>query len=57
MHCKSCETLIQDVLGDVNVNASVNHRTGEVKVEYDESKISLDKVKSLIEELGYKVKN
>ncbi len=57
MHCKSCETLIQDVLWDANVKANANHKTGEVNVEYDESKISMDKIKSLIDELGYKVKN
>ena len=44
MHCKSCETLIQDVLSDVNVKANADHKTGEVKVEYDESKISVEKV-------------
>lgn len=57
MHCASCETLIKDVLSDENVKASVDSKKGEVIIEYDDSKINLDKIKSLIENEGYKVKN
>jgi len=55
MHCKSCEVLIKDALQDEGVKANVNVNKGEVSIEFDESKIKLDKIKSIIKKEGYKV--
>lgn len=55
MHCKSCEELIKEDLSDINVKAEVNHKTGIVNLEFDEKQIKLDKIKAVIEKLGYKI--
>lgn len=55
MHCRSCEMLIQDVLSDfegiIKVNAS--YAKGTVEVEYDETKISPDRIKIVLKKEGY----
>ena len=56
MHCKSCEFLITDSLNDLKVKATAYHKTNTIKVNFDEKKISLDKIKKSIESNGYKVK-
>jgi len=58
MHCPSCNMLVEDVLGDEDGVESVkaDFEAGNVEVEFDENKINIDKLKSLIEEEGgYKV--
>jgi copper chaperone CopZ len=56
MHCPSCEMLIADVLGDESVKAKADYKKGEVAVDFDEKKITPDKIKKLIEkDAGYKV--
>jgi len=58
MHCPSCKMMVEDVLGDEDAISSVkaDYESGRVEVEYDDSKISLDKIKELIvEEAGYEV--
>jgi len=54
MHCKSCEELIKDSLSDVDVQAEADHKTGIIKLNFDEKKVSLDKIKKIILECGYK---
>lgn len=54
MHCKSCETLISDALADAGVKSRVDSKKGTAVVEFDESKISLEKIKSIIAKEGYK---
>jgi copper chaperone len=53
MHCPSCEMLIKDSLDDVGVKAEVSHKSNSANVEFDEKKISIDKIKSIIKENGY----
>jgi copper chaperone CopZ len=58
MHCNSCSMLIKDILEDENGVNSVkaDFESGVVFVDFDETTISHDKLKDLIEnEAGYKV--
>mgnify|MGYP001562408548 FL=1 len=54
MHCKSCGTLIEEALQEINVKAEANHETGIVNVEFDEKQVQLKKIEEVIEKLGYK---
>ena len=59
VHCKSCKTLIEtdvDVLPGVK-NIDVNYQTGDCVIEYDDQKISQDKIFSAINKLDYQVKD
>ena len=56
MHCKSCEILIQDSLEELGVKSKADHKKGAVEVEFDNNKISQDKIKQAIEKEGYKIK-
>lgn len=55
MHCPSCEMLIADELEESNVKSKVNHKTGTAEIEFDESNISLEKIKQIIKKEGYQV--
>ncbi len=57
MHCKSCEMLIKDSLEEASgvKGADVSHIKGTVKVDFDDSKISEDKIRQIIKENGYEV--
>lgn len=57
MHCASCEMLIQDALGELDgvARAEASHESGIVNVEFDESKIDVGKIKTVIGNEGYKV--
>jgi copper chaperone CopZ len=57
MHCKSCEMLIEDSLEEQDGVNSVqaSHAKGFVSVDFDESKISEEKIKSVIKAEGYEV--
>ncbi|RME54844.1 copper chaperone [Candidatus Woesearchaeota archaeon] len=52
MHCQSCAMLIKDELNDMGVEVSFSGDTAHVK--FDESKITLDKIKEAINKLGYR---
>lgn len=54
MHCKSCETLIEDSLKEAGVE-KVFFENNKVKVFFEESKIKLNKIKETIRNEGYKV--
>ena len=54
MHCKSCEILIKDGLNDISVESEADHKTGIVNLKFDEKIVSLDKIKKIIAECGYK---
>lgn len=57
MHCSSCEKLIKDDLEELGVEkAEASHKKGNVAVLFDESKISLERIKKAIEDEGYKVR-
>ncbi len=55
MHCKSCETLINDALEEIKgvQRASADNKKGEVVVTHENA--SMDEVKKAIQKLGYKV--
>jgi len=57
MHCKSCEALIKDSLEETQgiKTADVSYKENSVKVEFDEKKVSEDKIKSIIKAEGYEV--
>jgi sulfite exporter TauE/SafE/copper chaperone CopZ len=55
IHCKSCKTLIEteiDVLPGVK-SVLVNHQTGMAEVEFDEEKITKEKIFAEIKKLNY----
>lgn len=57
IHCASCKTLIEtdvDVLEGVN-KINVDNNSGESWVEYDNDKITKEKIFSSIENLNYKI--
>ncbi len=57
MHCPSCSMLIADALEDIGIsNSNINAETGDAVIEFDESKVSVDKIKKTIKNEGYKVK-
>lgn len=57
MHCPSCEMLVKDSLDEFDgiVSVSASFKEGTVDVEFDESAVSMDKVKTIIRNEGYKV--
>ena len=58
MHCRSCEMLIKDSLEERDgvIHAEASEQNNQIKVKFDESKISESKIKSIIRNEGYKVK-
>lgn len=55
MHCRSCEFLLEEILAEADVIAKASHEKGLVKLEFDETKISVDDIKKMIIDEGYKV--
>jgi len=55
MHCQSCEMLIKDALEETEgiASASADLKKKTVTVLFNDSKISADKIKKMITELGY----
>lgn len=53
MHCKSCSMLIKSELEDAGVKSDINYESGKAEIEFDESKISLEKIKTIIKRAGY----
>jgi copper chaperone len=54
-HCKAAVTSALQELDGVK-NVEVHLQEGTVDVDYDETKVSLEKIKEAIEEQGYDVK-
>lgn len=56
MHCKSCEMLLKDILEEQKgvKKAYFNSKSGAAKIEFDETQINENKIKSLIKNEGYK---
>jgi len=52
MHCKSCAKLIESELQD-KVKTIQVQESGKALVEFDETKITENQIKSIIKELGY----
>ncbi|MDD4110776.1 MAG: heavy-metal-associated domain-containing protein [Clostridia bacterium] len=57
MHCVSCETLVKDELDETTgvMNTQISYKENTVIVTFDETKITVEKIKSIIENEGYKV--
>ncbi len=56
MHCKSCETLINDALLEAGAGAChIDSKKGTAVVEFDETKLTSAKIRAIIEKEGYKV--
>lgn len=57
MHCKSCEVLIKEGVGDLKgvKKVDVSLLKNNVSVEFDESKVKEPEIKKAIEAEGYKV--
>lgn len=55
MHCKSCEMLITDALEEVGAKAQVDSKKGTALIEFDEKKLTEDKIKQIIKNEGYTV--
>lgn len=55
MSCQHCVNSIEKALKEIGAKGNVDLQSSSVTVEYEESKVSLDKVKEAIEEQGYDV--
>ena len=53
MHCTSCALLIEADLSDAGVKARANYAKGEVDVEFNNNKISEQKIIGIIKKSGY----
>lgn len=55
MHCHGCEMLIKMSLKEIEgiLNVEVSHNNGEVVVEFDETKVSLQEIHEVINREGY----
>ncbi len=56
MHCASCSALIQRKLSETNgiKKSNVNFAAGKAFVEFEEKKITAEKISEIISKLGYK---
>jgi len=49
--------VVADALEDIGVsNSDINAETGNAVIEFDESKVSVEKIKKTIVDEGYKIK-
>jgi len=57
MTCASCVRNIEKVLGKTEgiISSSVNFASEKVTIEYDERKISLQKISEIIKGIGYEL--
>jgi copper chaperone len=57
LHCSGCEMVVTEALEEMDgvMVAKASHETGTVDVEFDDTKVTLDAIKSVIEEQGYRV--
>lgn len=55
MHCKSCEMLITDALEEVGAKAQVDSKKEIAIIEFDEKRLTEDKIKQIIKKEGFKV--
>ncbi len=59
MHCASCAVKIERALAKTSgiKSATVNLASEKLFLEYDQTKVSLDEIKKIIERLGYKLED
>ncbi len=55
IHCSSCENTIRKAIGRLEGVRSVtpDPRTDEVRVLFDEGKVSADQIRARLDEIGY----
>ncbi|MBT3940846.1 heavy-metal-associated domain-containing protein [Candidatus Woesearchaeota archaeon] len=55
MHCNSCEMLVKDALEELaGVNkVEASHETGAIYIDFNDTKISKEKILDVIKEEGY----
>lgn len=56
MHCHHCVMGIRKLLKNLDGVADADVAVGSAKVSYDDSKVSADAMRKIIEQAGYKVK-
>ncbi len=56
MHCASCAANIDDALEELEgvERASTSYARSRTKLEFDEAKVDLESVRSVLGELGYR---
>jgi copper chaperone CopZ len=57
MHCRSCEALLTESIGEIQVVKKVNvdYKNGTVEVDFEEKKINIGMIKTIIMKEGYDV--
>lgn len=55
MSCGHCVNSVEGAVKNAGASGKVDLNSGSVKIEFDESKVSLDSIKEAIEEQGYDV--
>lgn len=55
MHCTSCASLIEADLEDAGAKASCSYARQTLVVEYDESKLSEEKISEMVKNSGYEI--
>lgn len=55
LDCTSCAMLIESDLEDVGVKAHCNYVRESLDVEFDEAKVSEDKLKEVVKSSGYAI--
>lgn len=55
MSCQHCVNSIEKAIKEIGGSAFVDLSNNKVTVEYDENKLSMDDIKTAIEEQGYDV--
>jgi copper chaperone len=55
MSCQHCVKSVEGALQTLGASGKVNLGQGTVEVSYDETKVTIDKIKEAIEEQGYDV--
>lgn len=57
MRCKGCEMLVTEALEEMEgvQSARASHEEGIVKVEYDDTQVGIEAIRSVIESQGFSV--
>lgn len=55
MSCNHCVNAVQSALKEIGVEATVDLANKAVTVNFDESQVSLEKIKETIDDQGYEV--
>lgn len=56
MHCTSCALMIESDLEDAGVKATCHYAKELLEVEFDEAKISEEKIATIVASGGYAIK-